>query len=210
MNDYRNEQLTTLNAVLAHLADIPEAERRRLQDLATDYLDFRRRTADFLQSHFGGICRRECYESRRSACCSKDGIITFFADVVVNALLSDAREMEALIQVLKAPHTDFKCVYLGRQGCLWRLKPIVCEMFLCDSAKAEAFSRSPGAKEKWRRLRNEKKGFTWPDRPVLFDALERYFIDRGCDSPLMYLHQSPGLLRIKQQAAAKGNIDHER
>ena len=49
-------------------------------------------------------------------------------------------------------------------------------------------------------LAQERKRFTWPDRPVLFDDLEQYFMDAGCTSPHMYLHNSPGLLRVKQMA----------
>ena len=210
MSEYQDEQLTSLNAVLEHLAAMPEDQRRRLRDGLADYLDFRRRTARFLADHFGHICNRKCYESRLSACCSKDGIITFFADVAINALLSTPREIAALIRVLEAPHTGFKCVYLGAEGCLWHLKPIVCEMFLCDTAQKEIFSGNPGTEDTWRQLVDEKKAFTWPDRPVLFDDLERCFIDAGCDSPLMYLHKSPGLLLVKRKARKKGNPIHER
>ena len=41
---------------------------------------------------------------------------------------------------------------------------------------------------------------TWPDRPVLFDELEKLFIKEGYDSPLMYCHKSPGLLRLKSKS----------
>jgi len=49
-------------------------------------------------------------------------------------------------------------------------------------------------------LEQESRRFKWPDRPVLFDTLEKLFLDAGFHSPLMYLHTSPGLLRVKQQA----------
>lgn len=32
------------------------------------------------------------------------------------------------------------------------------------------------------------------------ETLKRYFMDARYTSPLMYLHNSPGLLRVKQQA----------
>jgi len=32
---------------------------------------------------------------------------------------------------------------------------------------------------------------------TLHDELENFFIEAGCNSPLMYLHRSPGLLRLK-------------
>ena len=72
-------------------------------------------------------------------------------------------------------------------------------MFLCENAKDEVFAKTPPAREKWEKLKEREKAFTWPDRPVLFDELERYFIDAGYSSPLMYMHNSPGLLRVKGQ-----------
>ncbi len=74
------------------------------------------------------------------------------------------------------------------------------EMFLCDSSMAQVFDHRPKARQKWETFLDEKKRFTWPDQPVLFDQLESYFIDAGYTSPLMYLHNSPGLLRVKQKA----------
>lgn len=210
MNEYQEEQLSCLLTVLKHLSALSEAERQQLRSTLSQYLDFRLRTEKFLSDHFGRICTRKCYESRLSACCSKDGIITFFADVVINALLSDIREVDALKKVLKSPHMGLKCVYLGERGCMWRLKPIVCEMFLCEQAKNEVFFRFPSCEKNWHQLLEEKKTYTWPDAPVLFDTLEQYFLDAGCDSPLMYLHKSPGLLMVKKKsrgliAQKKGN-----
>ena len=46
----------------------------------------------------------------------------------------------------------------------------------------------------------QEKSFKWPDRPVLFDDLEKLFLDLGCHSTLMHLNLSPGLLRIKKRA----------
>jgi hypothetical protein len=42
---------------------------------------------------------------------------------------------------------------------------------------------------------------------VLFDDLEAFFIDCGCTSPLMYLHNSPGLLRVKQKRGQGPPVD---
>lgn len=91
-------------------------------------------------------------------------------------------------------------MYLGAAGCRWRIKPIVCQMFLCGPSKAKVFRQHPEAESEWLELEQLRKKFTWPDRPVLFDILEKYFIAMGCASPLMYMHQSPGLLRVKQKA----------
>ena len=140
---------------------------------------------------------------RLSACCSKEGIVTFFADVVVNMLESTVDEIDALKSVLRASESGFKCVYLGEQGCMWRVKPIVCEMFLCDRAQQTVFAEAPDLASEWAAFEALKKRFTWPDRPVLFDDLEAVFIQAGCRSTLMYMHNSPGLLRVKRKASAR-------
>jgi hypothetical protein len=73
-------------------------------------------------------------------------------------------------------------------------------MFLCDRATNAVFDATPAARTQWERLREQEKRFKWPDRPVLFDYLERVFIDRGYRSTLMHLNLSPGLLRVKRNA----------
>lgn len=69
-------------------------------------------------------------------------------------------------------------------------------------SKDQVFGKNPELKKKWEKLEAKRKLFTWPDQPVLFDDLESYFMKTGCRSPLMNLHNSPGLLRVKQRAAA--------
>jgi hypothetical protein len=54
---------------------------------------------------------------------------------------------------------------------LWRLKPIVCEMFLCDRAKASVLDKDKALRDLWEGLLLKEKQFTWPDKPILFDAL---------------------------------------
>ena len=93
-----------------------------------------------------------------------------------------------------------KCIYLGPTGCRWRIKPIVCEMFLCDRAEKTVFEGHPHCKEEWTALNRRKKDFTWPDRPVLFDRLEKVFLDLGYHSTLMHLNFSPGLRMVKKKA----------
>lgn len=199
-SSYQSEQLQALCLVRKHLATIPSVERDRLQAQIADYMAFRRRVDDYLDSAFGAVCSATCYRSRLSACCSREGIVTFFADVAINQLHSDEREIDQLVNALQTENTGLKCVYLGQEGCLWRVKPIVCQMFLCDPAKAKVFGSRPNLKSQWADFERERKLFTWPDRPVLFDLLEAYFISIGCSSSLMYLHQSPGLLRVKRRA----------
>jgi hypothetical protein len=170
----------------------------KLRAEISDYLKFRGRVGRFLDDHFSGICTQKCYQSRLSACCSKDGIITFFADMAVNALASSAPALDILEQAIFHPADEFKCIYLLHTGCAWKIKPVVCEFFLCDEAEQKAFTLSPEARACWQGFENEKRLFTWPDRPVLFESLERYFMDMGCVSPLMYIHNSPGLVKIRK------------
>lgn len=205
MNEYQSEQFETFDMVYKLISALSAQEKDRLNAMISDYLAFRKKTTEFLDVHFGEICTEKCYQSRLSACCSREGIITFFADIIINVLVSAEEDIEILLNILKLPNEGYKCIYLGDQGCLWEIKPIVCEMFLCDSAKKKVFENHPGCETIWDDLKKQEKRFTWPDRPVLFDMLEEYFLDAGCSSPLMYLHNSPGLLRVKQNAAA-GNI----
>ena len=199
-SSYQSEQLQAIRLVCTNLAAIPRDEKNHLKAQIGDYMAFRRRVDDYLTSAFGADCSATCYRSRLSACCSREGIVTFFADVVINLLHSEEQDIDRLLKALQTEHTGFKCVYLGSEGCLWRVKPIVCQMFLCEPAKAKVFGAQPDLKAQWADFEQERKLFTWPDRPVLFDRLEAYFISIGCSSPLMYLHQSPGLLRLKRRA----------
>ena len=200
MNSYQTEQLSTFEAIRACLPGLKASLHLTLGPQLGAYLAFREKTNQFLTEHFSRICTSTCYRNHRSACCSKDGIITFFADMAINLLHSDSAAVNGLAERLTTPHQGNKCLYLSDQGCLWTIKPIVCQMFLCDQAQRTVFSIQPQAAEQWSMLEEEKKTFTWPDRPVLFDRVESLFMDAGCASPLMYLHNSPGLLRVKRQA----------
>ena len=206
MNSYQKEQTESYAMVQRHLATLSASERQALELQISDYLLFRDEVDIFLSDHFSNLCTKKCYQNKLSACCSREGIITFFGDMVVNTLVSCNEEINALLATLQKPNTGFKCIYLKDNGCMWRVKPIVCEMFLCEQAKKEVFREKAWAEDAWKELKQRKKLYTWPDRPVLFDDLERYFMDAGYSSPLMYLHNSPGLLRIKiqvkQQAAS--------
>ena len=200
MNTYQEEQLEAISLIFRHLSRISVQEREKLRQEISDYLSFRQEVDAFLSKYFGDICTKKCYRNQRSACCSREGIITFFADTAVNVLLSREDEVKSLMTVLQKPNTGFKCIYLGNQGCMWRVKPIVCEMFLCKQAKTAVFKESPGTEDAWKKLNQLKKRFTWPDRPIVFDAIERYFMDAGYSSSLMYMHNSPGLLKVKEMA----------
>ncbi len=202
MDEYNREQADALSMVRRRLADLPVSQKQELEASIAPYLAFRGEVDAFLSRCFQDVCTRACYENRLSACCSHEGIITFFADVVINALMSSEAELNALRDALHGygEGRERKCVYLGSNGCLWRVKPIVCEMFLCDRALKEAFEKHPGADVTWEELKERKKQFTWPDRPVVFDEIEKMFIEAGLESTLMYLHNSPGMLRVKKLA----------
>lgn len=126
----------------------------------------------------------------------------FFADMVANVLTSSVTELDAMEGLLSEDPGGWKCVYLTNEGCAWHLKPIVCEMFMCEHAKDALSKNDPLLMAQWNGLRKKEKQFTWPDRPVLFDELEEIFIKTGLDSPLMYFHKSPGLLRVKNNTPA--------
>ncbi len=200
MSSYQKEQVESYSMVRKHIATLTVLERKALESEISDYLSFRNEVDDFLFEHFSAVCTQKCYQDKISACCSREGIITFFGDIVVNVLVSPDDEIKTLVNVLRQPNTGFKCIYLGNDGCLWRIKPIVCEMFLCKQAQSNVFEKKNMAGQIWEELKQRQKAYTWPDRPVLFDNLERYFMDAGHTSSLMYMHNSPGLLRVKAQA----------
>jgi len=204
-SSYQLEQAESLSVIHRFLRALSNDQRQYLVDLCADYMLFRGEVDLYLMAHFSDICAQSCYMSRRSACCSREGIVTFFADMVINALYASGEEVARLFSVLKETGKPGKCIYLGEHGCLWKVKPIVCQMFLCDRAKTQVFDIKPFLRKEWERLERCRKMFTWPDQPVLFDVLEEIFIDAGITSPLMYLHNSPGLLRIKEEAGLRAD-----
>jgi hypothetical protein len=196
-SEYNQQQKEALLMVRQHLSGLPLSQLHRLKRRIRSYLGFREAVASFQKTHFADLCSEKCFTSHTSACCGREGIITFFADVVVNVLLSTQEENDVLLDILDTDTGGLNCVYLNNTGCLWRAKPIVCEMFLCEHAKNLVLDNNKALKSQWETFRQRERRYTWPTRPVLFDELEDYFIGAGFDSPLMYLHRSPGLLRLK-------------
>jgi len=96
--------------VRRYLAQISEAQRETLKEGLTDYLIFRDAVDAFQENYFRDICNRKCYQSKLSACCSRDGIIIFFAEVIINALMADPAALEYLQDVLTHPHEGFKMI----------------------------------------------------------------------------------------------------
>jgi hypothetical protein len=197
MSAYNQQQKDAFLMVRQHLERLPDSLLRRLKRHTGPYLQFRSAIARFQEDHFSDLCSQKCFTSRTSACCGREGILTFFADVVINSLLSSSREIDDLLRTLEQDEGGFNCVYLTDSGCLWRLKPIVCEMFLCEDDKKSVLDGNDEFRVYWEELRQQEKEYTWPNRPVLFDELEVLFIEAGFESPLMYFHRSPGLLRVK-------------
>lgn len=200
ISSYQKEQLDAVFLAARHLGTLAPEQIQALKTASNEYLAFRDDADAFLNTYFSSTCTQKCFQSSLSACCSREGIITFFADIVINALFSSEDERSRLITVLEKPNAGPKCVYLGPQGCLWRIKPIVCQMFLCDAAMFRIFSDHPLAESAWNSLKNREKQFTWPDKKILFDDLESFFLNAGYASSLMYLHNSPGLLMVKKRA----------
>ena len=184
-----------------HLRGLPASGVEALKQTVQPYLGFRAEVRAFQEHYLSDVCTQKCFTNQMSACCTRESIATFFADVVINVLLSSDEEVDSLLKALSADRAGFKCIYLGQTGCLWHLKPIVCEMFLCDHAKEILQRKRQDLWRLWEDLRLQEKTFTWPDRTVLFDELENQFMEAGLESPLMYFHRSPGLLRVKARAA---------
>jgi len=67
-------------------------------------------------------------------------------------------------------------------------------------AKDAVLEKDSNLRAQWEKLLFRERRYTWPSRPVLFDKLEELFIRAGFDSPLMYFHHSPGLLRVKNRS----------
>jgi hypothetical protein len=200
MNDYQHEQLDALRIARDGLVCITHSDLNDFKRSTDDYLRFRQAVDLFLKHHFSSICTQLCYQSQTSACCSKDGIITFFADTVINALHAAPGELDRMETALNRDNRGHRCIYLTADGCMWTIRPVVCAMFLCDRAMDTAFTADPTAKAVWEDLRRQEKTFKWPDRPVLFDHIEQVFMARGYRSSLMHLNLSPGLLRVKRLA----------
>ena len=99
MSSYNQEQYDALVMVRRYVAGLGDDEKAGLVVSLDDYLRFRQSVDDFLQTHFGSVCNQACYQSRLSACCSREGIVTFFADGVINVLLSTPQEIDRVCHV---------------------------------------------------------------------------------------------------------------
>jgi hypothetical protein len=199
VSKYNRDQLDALEIVKTFIKSISSLEQKAIKNKIKPYLEFRSKVSSFHDENLSNICTAKCFLSGESACCNREGIATFFSDFVINIFYSDPDDLNYMEKRL-LEKGNYKCVYLAENGCLWKYKPIICEMFLCEYAKMNLSLKGESVLKKWNQLKKEEKDFTWPDKPVLFDELEDIFIKKGFDSPLMYFHKSPGLLRVKSEA----------
>jgi hypothetical protein len=206
VSEYNREQWKSFRAIEMACDGLPGSELASLKESLHSYLQFRKSLANYQQRHFSSFCQAKCFETDLSACCGFESIFTFFADQVITFLLSTQEELTALFHKLEQPNETRRCVYLNEKGCVWKMSPISCAMFLCEPAKRVVFSDDSNAEAIWEQLRTQEKDYTLPTKPVLFDDLETHFIRLGIDSPHMYFHKSPGLLRLKAESGIKGNV----
>jgi hypothetical protein len=200
LSEYNRDQLTSLTAIRIACTNLSAEQQKLLTESLQPYLEFRREVDEFQKHYFGDFCKASCFQTGLSACCGFESIITFFADQAVTYLISEEDERQQLFQLLAQPNTSRKCVFLGENGCTWRLPPVTCALYLCEPAKSSVFGDHPEARPVWEALREREKRFTHPSQPVLFDGLERAFLEVGAISPHMFFHSSPGLLRLKAKA----------
>lgn len=198
MSEFNRDQWAGFNAIRKAMEGLPPSELEGLAEKSGQYLDFRRSLDRYQSEHFGPFCHSACFETGLSACCGFESIFTFFADMVIESLFASSEEMRGIFRALEKPNLSRRCVYLGENGCIWRFRPISCAMFICEDATRASFKNRPEAKATWEEYRRREKEFTYPDKPVLFDDIEKYFKNLGVDSVHMYLHRSPGLMRLKQ------------
>ncbi len=197
---YNSLHLQSVKTTFQALRSLKISELEELKKLIAPYIKFREDLKEFTKTYFLEFCREKCFKTSKSLCCGYESIIVFFADEVINYLFGNPKDFEIIIEKLSIPNNTNHCVYLGENGCLWTVRPISCAMFFCEEAKNWVFSSfSEEPLKKWNYLQKMEKTFTWPDKPILFDELEEYFIKRGVWTSHMYFHKSPGLLKIKQE-----------
>ena len=169
MNEYQREQLSAWRQIKQALAQMSTREISAMRKEIEDYLCFRKDVDLFLNKHFNNYCTIHCYQNNRSACCSKDGILIFWADLVIDAISSDTHPIENILKTVQAPVHSDKCIYLSHDGCCWQIRPLVCVMFLCDAVQQAVFAQQPEVGRQWEEFCKRARAFRWPDKSVLFD-----------------------------------------
>ncbi len=207
LSNYNKQHLESQIKALDAFNKLSENEICRLKWLSLAYIKFRRELDSFTKGLFYNYCNHACFKNRQSKCCGFESIMTFFADEILNIIWGGPEKAETLIKVLEQPNESNHCVYLGEDGCLWYLKPLSCAMFFCEDAKKHVFARNLNAEKLWTVFTKCEKNFTWPDKPVLFDIVEKFFIiKKGVFTPHMYFHLSPGLLKVKKESCCYAEL----
>lgn len=197
MSYYHRDQLESIRKTFEACERLDEESKNYLRKISIPYMEFRKELQEFNKKYFISYCQKACFENGRSACCGYESIIVFFADEVINYVFGGRDDFPIILEKLNRVKPSDHCVYLGDRGCLWTIRPISCAMFFCDDAKRKVFQVFSEAEKIWRELVKKEKSFTWPDKPVLFDLIEEFFIELGIKTGHMYFHNSPGLLKIK-------------
>ncbi|OIP91493.1 MAG: hypothetical protein AUK55_11135 [Syntrophobacteraceae bacterium CG2_30_61_12] len=198
-SDYNSAQLLSFSAIRQVCERMSGEELERLRRMIEPYLDYRRQLDQFTRRHFAAFCRDACFQTGLSACCGFESIIIFFADQAINYLCSTAVEMDRILALLERTNRTNHCVFLGPEGCLWRVPPITCAMYVCAAAKEKVFGANPETAVGFDEFREAEKPFTRPTQPVLFDQLEKVFMAHGVATSSMWFHRSPGLIRLKRR-----------
>ena len=71
-------------------------------------------------------------------------------------ILSKKEDINKLVSMLHIENKGGRCIYLGEYGCMWVVKPIVCEMFLCNQAKKRFLNLTIILKKSGMNLKNVK------------------------------------------------------
>ena len=112
MSEYNQQQIEAFMMVRQYLQGLSRSRVGQTKRRIRNYLRFRADVAGFQALHFSEVCTHKCFTNQTSACCGREGIATFFADVVINVLLSSEGEIDAVLQALFTDRGGFKCVYL--------------------------------------------------------------------------------------------------
>jgi hypothetical protein len=204
VSEYNRDQWYTLTAIERICRALSASEIEELKRSTYAYLAFRQELEAFQHQYVEHFCEQYCFHSGLSLCCGFESIFVFFADQVISLLFSGPDEIVSILRKLQQPNHSSRCVYLDTTGCVWHIRPVSCSMFFCAQVKERILESEADLLNRWKELQNQEKKFTFPDRPVLFDDIEAYFLARGVDSPLMYFHKSPGLLRLKARSGLAG------
>jgi hypothetical protein len=189
ISEYNRDQLLTLQAIHKACGRLPNVEILSLVERLGPYLEFRRQLDSYQSQYFRATCEATCFSTGLSACCGFESIITFFADHVINFLLSTPEENGRILSVLGRPNRTGRCVYLQAKGCLWRWSPISCAMFLCEDAKQTVFTRHPEAAVLWAELR-EWERLHYPHNLCCSTIWKRCSVVWGGLSPHVFSYQS--------------------